>query len=486
MSAAVPLGAHAVASLVGDAPVEAIDERPSENPARPDEPVGRYAVAGPDAVARAVAIAVEAQIAWRRRSALERGAILRRAARLLDDRREELATILTAEEGKTLGDARGEVARAVETIEYHASSAWWPSGEVFHASAAGDLARTIRVPVGVVGIITPWNFPISIPAWKIAPALVAGNAVVWKPATPVPILSIRFAEILRDAGLPPGVLAVVLGDGSIGRAIVADERVAAVSFTGSEGVGRQIGATLAGRNAKCQLELGGHNPAIVLADADLAVTVDALMRSIPNATGQKCTAARRVIVEAPLRDALVEALATRFRALRVGDGLLPGVDVGPLVNAAARDDVAAAIDQALAEGCELLVQTPDVPTSGAFLGPTLLGAADQSPAICREEVFGPVAVIVPARDADHALALAAETRYGLSAALFTRSERLARRAAEELPVGVLNVNRPTSGSELHLPFGGMRDSSAPGPPEQGMSARDFYTDLRTVLSTPIT
>ena len=459
--------------------------RVSENPARPDEPVGRYAAVGPDTVRVAVGAAAKAFESWRRRSALDRGRVLRRAAELLAERSEEIARLVTAEEGKPLADARREVAGAVEIMQYHASSAWWPAGETYHGSRVGDMVRTVRVPLGVVGVITPWNFPVSIPAWKIAPALVHGNTVVWKPASPTPILSVRFAQTLIDAGLEPGVLSVVLGGGDVGEALITDERVAAVSFTGSESVGRRVGRAAADRNVKCQLELGGHNPAVVLADADLELTVDALVRSVASGTGQKCTAARRIIVEQSIYEPLVAELSARFLRLRVGDGASDGIEVGPLVNAGARAEVAAEIDRALAEGCRLVAQTPDVPGSGAFLGPTLLAADDQTPGICREEVFGPVSVILRARDVDEAFALAADTRYGLTASIFTGSERNARRAAEELPVGVLNINGPTSGSELHLPFGGAKWSSSPGPAEQGTAAREFYTDVRTVIATAI-
>jgi aldehyde dehydrogenase (NAD+) len=457
----------------------------SENPARPDQPVGRYTALDASGVAQAVAVAGEAAEGWRRRSALDRGRILRRAADVLAGRVEELATLLTAEEGKTLADSRGEINRAVEILEYHASSVWWPSGETFHPSRPGDLVRTARVPLGVVAVITPWNFPASIPVWKIAPALAHGNTVVWKPASATPILSVALAQAFLDAGLDPGVLSVVLGDGDAGEALVGDPRVAAVTFTGSEAVGRHVARRAFDRNAKCQLELGGHNPAIVLADADLDLAVQALVRSIANGTGQKCTATRRIIVERPVHDRLVDALTHRFADLRVGDGMLETTEVGPLVDERARSTVASEIDRALVEGCELIVRTPDVPHDGAFLGPTLLASDDQRPAICREEVFGPVSVVIPARDVDEALALAENSRYGLSASIFTRSERTARRAAEELTIGVLNVNGPSTGSELHAPFGGAKASSAPGPPEQGMAAREFFTDTRTVISTAL-
>lgn len=457
----------------------------SENPARPDEPVGEYVVAEPAIAEHAVSASVEAFQDWRRRSPLARAAVLRHVAHLLHERKDDLAAVLTAENGKTLGESRREIERGADTFAYFGAAAWQPSGDTYWADSATELVRTLRVPVGVIAVITPWNYPVSIPCWKIAPALLYGNTVVWKPATPTPIVSIRLAEILHEAGVPRGVLQVILGGGALGEALVQDERVAAVTFTGSNNVGRRIAATVCLRNAKCQLELGGHNPAIVLADADMGVTVKALVRAIANGAGQKCTATRRIIVHEEVRDELVEKLCVGLAALRIGDGADPTTDVGPLINESARDEVAGEIERALAEGCIALSQPNPIPEKGAFLSPTLLGASDQSPTICREEVFGPVAVVIPAGSPVEALQLAADTRFGLSAALYTKSERWARIAAEELNVGVLNVNRPSSDSALHVPFGGMKESTAPGPPEQGQSARDFYTELKSVFSTVV-
>lgn len=481
-AATAPVGSF----INGVGRIEGAAAVPSVNPARPKEPVGSYVAADSATATEAVAVAVAAADSWAGRSALDRARALTRAARLLSERVDEFALLMTREEGKTLADARGEITRGVETLEYHASSAWWPTGETFHSSAAGDLAYTARIPVGVVVIVTPWNFPISIPIWKIAPALVHGNVVVWKPSEDVPLLSVAFAELLVEAGVDPAAISVVLGDGAIGAQLVDDTRVAAISFTGSERVGRVVAAQAARRGAKCQVELGGHNPAIVLADADLDLTVEALVRSIANQTGQKCTAARRVIAEVSVRDELVDRLLARFGRLRVGDGQAAGVDLGPLVNETARANVAASISEAVEQGCQLLTsQNAELPAHGAFLAPTLLASADQKPTICREEVFGPVSVIIPATDVEDAFRLARDTRFGLSAALFTRSERIARRAVRELPVGLLNINRPTTGTELHMPFGGMKSSSMPGPAEQGMAARDFYTDVRSVFSNAL-
>ncbi len=455
------------------------------NPARPTDVVCDYVVADENTVERAIASVAHGVTRWSRRSGLDRGRILRRAAGILGERREEMSELLTREEGKTISDSRGEVDRGIEILEYHASSAWWPQGETFNATAGGDVAFTARVPVGVVGLITPWNFPLSIPLWKLAPALVHGNGVVWKPSTLVPLLSMRIGEILLDAGVDADAFAMVLGDAEVGELLVNDPRIAGISFTGSEAVGRIVGAACARRGAKAQLELGGHNPAIVLADAHLDVFVDSMVRSIANQTGQKCTAARRIIIEDSVYDDAVSALVVRFASLRVGDGLEPGVDLGPLVRDSARAIVEAAVEQSIHEGCRLLGSRPSVPEVGAFMAPTLLEADDQKSVLCREEVFGPVSVILRARDVDEAFSMARDTRFGLSAGLFTSSERMVRRAVQELPVGLLNINRPTTSAELHMPFGGMRASSAPGPAEQGMAAREFFTETRTVISNAV-
>lgn len=455
----------------------------SENPAQPSAPLGNYATADESVASAAVRAAHESFGGWRRRSALERGQIIRAAAELLTRDAEEFASLITREEGKPLPEARSEVQRTVETLHYHASAAWWPSGETFNGPIPEDLIRTIRVPVGVVAVITPWNFPLLIPAWKIAPALLHGNTVVWKPATPTSLTAVRFTRLLAEAGVSSGALNLVPGNGQVGEMLVTDGRVDAITFTGSEAVGRRIAGLAVARNAKFQLELGGHNPAVVLADADLERAVPALITSVTSGSGQKCTAARRIIAQAEIYDKLAEQLEAGFGRLAVGNGMDAGIDVGPLVTAQARDDVTADVDRALEEGCELIARTPLSSGPGNYFAPTLLSAADQSPTICREEVFGPVTVLLRAPDADGALALAADTRYGLTAAVFTGSEAMARRAAEEIPVGILNINGSTTGSELHVPFGGMKASSTPGPREQGMTSRDFYTETRAVYAS---
>lgn len=457
------------------------------DPAHPGTVVGSWLSADAATVDRAVDAAWEARTGWRRTPALDRGRVLVRAAALLEDGAEELARLITREEGKTLPEARAEVLRSAETLRYHGMAAWQPAGEVFHGPTADEIVRTHRVPVGVVGVITPWNFPLNIPVWKIAPALVHGCTVVWKPASDTVLTATALVRTLLAAGLPGDVLQFVPGPGARGQQIVEDPRVAAVTFTGSEGVGRRIAGIAAARGAKAQLELGGHNPALVFPDADLDLTTAALVAGIASGSGQKCTAARRVLVHDDVREALLARLVPALAALRVGDGLADGVQVGPLVSRAAREEVEAAVAGALDEGAELLAGGPGTEDpaldGGHYVRPTLLATDKPTLGLACEEVFGPVAVVLGFGSVDEGIRLANDTRFGLSAAVYTGSERLARRAADELDAGLVNINQSTTGSELHVPFGGMKASSAPGPKEQGGTARDFFTETKAVYAT---
>lgn len=460
-----------------------------ENPAHPDTVVGHTDTADESIVERAVEGAAEAAYAWRRRPALERGRILVRAAELMEARVDDLARLLTLEEGKTLAESRGEVVRSAETLRFHGLQAWQPVGEVFNGSTPDEIVRTHRVPVGVVAAITPWNFPLNIPVWKIAPALVHGCTVVWKPASVAALTGAALVSLLHEAGLPAGVLQYVPGPGARGQQLVEDARVAAVTFTGSEGVGRTLAGITAGRGARCQLELGGHNPALVLPDADLNLTVPALVASISSGSGQKCTAARRVLVHDDIRAELLDRLTAALGTVRLGDGMDPATTMGPLVSAQSRDEVVDAVNGAVAEGAEVLCGAdPDAATGttagpGYYVAPTLLAAAKPDLRIACEEVFGPVSVVLGFDDVDEGIALANGTRFGLTASVFTGSERLARRAADELDAGMVNINQSTTGSELHVPFGGMKASSAPGPKEQGQTARDFFTETKAIYAT---
>lgn len=454
----------------------------SLDPADPTHEVARFALATDDHVDAAVAAAQSAARTWREVGGVGRARVLRSAARLLAARGDDLARLLVTEEGKTLNEAHGEVDRAIDTLHYNAGRALASVGETFDAASPGTVVRTHRVPVGVVAAITPWNFPVAIPTWKLAPALVHGNTVVWKPSELVPATSVLLAEVLAEAGLPPGVLNVLVGDGAAGARLVAHDQVDAITFTGSVPTGRAVLASAGPRGARIQLELGGHNPALVFDDADLDRAADDIVAGAMHSTGQKCTATRRVLVAEAVHDQLRDRIVSRTRDLRVGPGSDPSTDLGPVVSADARDRVVAAVEHALAQGARAL--TPVDPPAGLgggwFVGPTVLSAPTHDLDICHEEVFGPVTTIVPVPDDDTAFGLANATRYGLSAAIHTCSAARVRRATAEVDAGMLTVNGPTTGAELHVPFGGVKDSTGPGPREMGESAREFFTDTRTV------
>ncbi|MCX4728884.1 aldehyde dehydrogenase family protein [Streptomyces sp. NBC_01306] len=456
-------------------------EARSLDPAHPDRAVAVYRTAGEKLLDRAVTAAQEAQPDWSAQGLIQRGLVLRRAAGLLADRAEEIALLMTREEGKTLPESRAEVGASVETLHYHASRARAADGATYPSGHPDEVIRTLRRPLGTVAAITPWNFPLQIPAWKIAPALLWGNAVIWKPASDTVAVAAAFAQVLADAGVPAGVLGLLLAPGSVGAALVAREEVAGVTFTGSVAVGRSIQAAAVPRGAKVQMELGGHNAAIVLPDADPAVAAADLVAGAMGSTGQKCTGTRRIIAVGEAYDALLPELKHRIEALVVGDGLDDGVGIGPLVSVRARQEVEAAVEQALSEGAQVLARAGAGPGTDAdcFYAPTLL-AGHPGLTICHEEVFGPVTTLVRAADLDEAIRIANGTRFGLTAAVFTCDERAVRRCVEELDAGLVKANAPTTGSELHAPFGGLKDSSFPAPREQnGDSGAEFFTWSKT-------
>ncbi|GAA1948544.1 aldehyde dehydrogenase family protein [Amycolatopsis minnesotensis] len=460
-------------------------EAVSTDPAHPDRAVATYRVATEDQLDHAVRAAADAAPGWDRTGPIGRGRVLRAAAELLASRAEHVAKLVTAEEGKTLPEARAEVGLSVETLHYHAAHARSADGATFPSGHPDELIRTLRRPLGVVGVITPWNFPIQIPAWKLAPALVHGNAVVWKPASDTPAVAVAFAEVLHEAGLPDGVLNLVLGPGALGAELVARPEVSGITFTGSVPVGRAIQAAAVPRGTKVQLELGGHNAAIVLPDADPADAAAALVAGAMSSAGQKCTATRRIIAVGDAYEPLVAELTSRVESLVLGDGAVDGVDIGPLVSARARDEVDAALATATREGAVVLAQSGSaLPAEGHFARPAVLaGTADLT--ICREEVFGPITTVLRAPDLDAAIALANGTDFGLTAAVFTCDERAARRCVTELDAGLVKVNAPTTGSELHAPFGGLKDSSFPAPREQnGDTSAEFFTWSKTAYLRP--
>jgi aldehyde dehydrogenase (NAD+) len=466
--------------LIGGDWVEAGDTYDCFNPARPDELVGRFAAGGPEHVERAYAAAAAAAPDWAARSPLARATVLQDAAALVDERWETLARALSTEEGKAIRDARGEAKRAATILRFYAGECARPIGEQFASADPTMIIQTSREPVGVVCAITPWNFPIAIPIWKIAPALAFGNAVVWKPATLTPLCAVLLAELLAEAGLPPGVLNLVTGKASrIGDALLDDPRLDAVTFTGSTAVGEHIRVRAAQRGVKAQLELGGNNPAIVLADADLDRAAQMVARAAMWSTGQRCTAtSRAIVVEERLED-FTARVVEHVSAMVVGDPLEDGTDVGPLASREQFDTVSGYLARAREEGLEILLGgSPGDPADGFFVEPTIYADPTGGSALSCEEVFGPVLGIIPARDPEHALALANDTEYGLSASVFTSDLASAVRFARGLEAGVVHVNDESAGAEPHVPFGGVKASSS-GSREQGRAAMEFFTETKT-------
>ncbi len=469
-----------LASVVGGRRREGGEVGVDLNPAAPDEHVATVLNAGPEIAADAVEAAAEAVAPWRETPAPARGDVLRRAADLVEERAAAIGRDLAREEGKTLAEAVGETRRAAAILRYYGGQTLEPDGETYPSHSASTFLYARREPVGVVAAITPWNFPIAIPAWKLAPALAYGNTVVWKPAEIVPLTSTHLANALADAGLPEGVLNLVLGRGSVvGDTLVAHERVDAVTFTGSNAVGRalQLAATRAGK--KVQLELGGKNPAVVLADADLELAAEQVARGAFLSAGQKCTATSRVIVEEPVLEELGERVAALARAWPVGDPLDETTKVGPLASASQLDTVCSYLDLAEHDGARVLAGGGRVERAGYFVEPTVLAGLPATSRVLREEIFGPVAALLPAGSYEEAVALANDTPFGLTAAVFTRDLGAAFRFAREIRAGVVKVNQESAGIEYQAPFGGMRESSS-GPREQGKVAREFFTQWKTV------
>jgi acyl-CoA reductase-like NAD-dependent aldehyde dehydrogenase len=461
------------AELSGDPQVERF------NPARPGDVVAVTPDGDASTVAEAVEVAKRAQPAWAAMTAPARGAILLRAAAILASRQEATAVDLVREEGKTLAEATGEVGRAIEILQYYGGEGRRGRGEIVPSGTPHTLAYTRREPLGVVGIITPWNFPIAIPTWKSAPALIAGNAVVLKPASLTPVSVWNLAAALEEAGLPAGVLNIVYGPGSvIGDAISRHPDLAAVSFTGSNVVGRGIEELVTARRARVQLELGGKNPLVVLDDADIAVAARIAAESGFGATGQTCTATSRVICTPGIHDALVEALVAEASRYQPGDGILPGTKMGPVVSDAQLRTDLEWITTGADDGAKLV--TPDVEYSEQFLTPAVFTDVLTTHRIAQEEVFGPVVSVMRADDVDHAITLANDIPFGLSAGVVTNDMRMARRFVDSVQAGIVKVNRPTSGVDPNVPFGGVKESSTNTYREQGSTATDFYTWTKSV------
>jgi aldehyde dehydrogenase (NAD+) len=450
------------------------------SPWRPDVVTGTYAAAGADDAAAAVEAAREALPAWSALPAERRAAIFRAAAGALDERAEQVALDMTAEMGKPLREARGEAARAATILRFAAGECWRPVGEVYEASVPDQLLYTRRRPVGVVGLITPWNFPAAIPAWKLAPALAYGNTVVLKLGYEAPRTGLHLAECFAEAGLPPGVLNVLTGSGSeAGAELVRNPGVRAISFTGSVAVGRGVRAEATARDCRVQLELGGHNPLLVMADAELDRAVEAAYAGAFWSAGQKCTATRRIYVQDGVYAAFRDRFLERIAAGAVGDPADPATEVGPLVNEGALADVLAAVERGRAEGGTVLTGGERIDGEAYLVAPTVFEQVADEAFLSCEEVFGPVVSLYRFADLDDGLRRANAVEFGLSAALFTRDQRAVQRFAAEAQAGILHVNSQTAGADVHVPFGGIKGSGW-GPHEQGRAAIEFYTELVTV------
>ncbi|MDR7297865.1 aldehyde dehydrogenase (NAD+) [Pelomonas aquatica] len=457
------------------------------NPSDTRDLIGEYAQADAAQADLAIAAATAAFPAWSLSTPQQRFDILDAVGTEILARRAELGDLLAREEGKTLPEAIGEVQRAGNIFKFFAGEALRPGGETMPSVRPGVGVEITREAVGVVGLITPWNFPIAIPAWKIAPALAWGNCVVFKPADLVPGSAWALAEILSRSGLPAGVFNLVMGRGSVvGEKLLNDPRVAAISFTGSVATGQKVAAACVARMAKFQLEMGGKNPMIVLDDADLGVAVNAAVNSGFFSTGQRCTASSRLIVTEGIHDRFIAAMVEKMKGLKVDDARKAGTDIGPVVDASQLGQDTDYIGIAKTEGGKLAhggerIETNADGAPGFYLTPALITDTTPAMRINREEVFGPVVSVIRARDYEEALALSNDTPFGLAAGIATTSLKHATHFKRHSQAGMVMVNLPTAGVDYHVPFGGRKGSSY-GPREQGRYAAEFYTTVKTAYT----
>ena len=456
------------------------------NPSDLSDVIGVYARADRTQADAAIGAARAAFPAWAASSVQDRFNWLDTIGNTILARKDELGRLLSREEGKTLAEGVGEAARAGQIFKFFAGETLRLAGEKTPSVRPGIDVEITREPIGVVGIITPWNFPIAIPAWKIAPALAYGNCVVFKPAELVPGSAWALAEIIVNAGVPKGVFNLVMGRGSIvGEAMINDRRVDGISFTGSVATGHAIAAKAIKRMAKLQLEMGGKNPLVVLDDADLGVAVNCAINGAFFSTGQRCTASSRLIVGAGIHDRFVSALSERLSKLKVDDALAPGTDIGPVVDETQLKQDLEYIGIGQKEGAKLVAGGEVLQRSkkGYYLAPALLTEATNAMRTSREEIFGPVASVIRVRDYEEALSVANDTDFGLSAGIVTTSLKHASHFKRSSEAGMVMVNLPTAGVDYHVPFGGRKGSSY-GPREQGRYAREFFTVVKTAYTLP--
>lgn len=452
----------------------------SENPSDTRDIVARYPNGSAAEVDAAVQAACAAFPSWADASPEIRSDCLDRIGDTLLRRREELGALLSREEGKTLAEGIGEVARAGRIFKYFAGEALRRHGRTLQSTRPGIDVATYREPLGVFGLITPWNFPIAIPAWKSAPALAFGNTVVLKPAGPTPAIAAALAEIVHESGVPAGVFNVIFGRGHVGDALANHPRVAGISFTGSQAVGALVAAAAVKRQARVQLEMGGKNPLVVLDDADLDRAVSCAIDGAFFATGQRCTASSRLIVTQGIHDRFVKELANRAAALRVGDALDKSTQIGPLVSREQLEQTLSYLQIAENEGGRRVVggERLELAKPGWYVSPAVISDTSPQMRVNCEEIFGPVASVIKVKDYDEALEVANAGEFGLSAGIVTTSLKYARHFQRAVRAGMVMVNLPTAGVDYHVPFGGTRKSSY-GPREQGFAAVEFYTQTKT-------
>ncbi len=455
------------------------------NPADRREVVSEFPQSGAEDTARAIEAAQRAFPAWSATTSVARGRILGKVSQILEAKKSELAELLTREEGKTLAESTGEVQRSADIFRFFSGISYTLGGQTIPHDLPNNLLYTSRQPLGVVGLITPWNFPIAIPAWKLAPALVTGNCVVIKPASAAPALTHEIAKALIEAGLPKGALNIITGPGSTaGAELATNPAVAALSFTGSQKVGATIYTQLAGRMARAQMEMGGKNPTIVLGDADLDLAVNLVVRAGFGLTGQACTATSRVIVEKSVLQPFLEKLSAKAAALKVGNGLTPGIDMGPAVSQEQLDGNLKYVADAIKEGATLVTGgsalTEGDLAHGYFMQPTVLSNVTPEMRIASEEVFGPVLAVLAVDGFDEAIRLANSVDVGLSASIVTKDLKKAMLYADRIEAGVVKINQISTGLALQAPFGGVKGSSTDSYKEQGPGAIEFYSRLKTV------
>jgi acyl-CoA reductase-like NAD-dependent aldehyde dehydrogenase len=473
-------------NLVAGQWVSGAETNRNVNPSNLDDVVGEYARGDAAQAREAIAAAVAAAPGWARGNLQERADLLDRIGDAILRRKTELGTLLSREEGKTLPEGIGEAARAGYIFKFFAGEVVRLPGERLPSVRPGVDVEISREPLGVVGIITPWNFPLAIPAWKIAPALAYGNCVVFKPADLVPGCAWALADIISQTGTPPGVFNLLMGRGAVvGEALLAAPEVAGVSFTGSVDTGRAVARRVVERMGKVQLEMGGKNPIVIVDDADLGVAVTCATQGAYFSTGQRCTASSRFIVTERIHDRFVQAMVERLQALRVDDALREGTDIGPVVDQSQLEQDLRYLDVGRKEGARLAWggERLERERRGFYLSPALFTESTNAMRINREEIFGPVASVIRVRDYDEALAVANDTPFGLSSGIVTTSLKHASHFKRNSQAGMVMVNLPTAGVDYHVPFGG-RKASSYGPREQGRYAVEFYTTVKTAYTAP--